>query len=105
MPFLDCGDASIFYDVAGSGPALIFAHGLGGNHISWWQQVPHFRDRYTCVTFAHRGFSPSREEPGGDSFASIATSTGALDASGNHRRASSTYASARMSFEAGDCSA
>lgn len=65
MPFLDRGDASIFYDVAGSGPALIFAHGLGGNHLSWWQQVPHFRDRYTCVTFAHRGFAPSREEPGG----------------------------------------
>lgn len=65
MPFLDRGDASIFYDVAGSGPALIFAHGLGGNHISWWQQVPHFRDRYTCVTFAHRGFAPSREAPGG----------------------------------------
>jgi pimeloyl-ACP methyl ester carboxylesterase len=51
--------------VAGSGPALIFAHGLGGNHLSWWQQVPHFRDRYTCVTFTHRGFAPSREEPGG----------------------------------------
>jgi len=65
MPFLDRGDASIFYDVAGSGPALIFAHGLGGNHLSWWQQVPHFQDRYTCVTFAHRGFAPSREEPGG----------------------------------------
>jgi 3-oxoadipate enol-lactonase len=65
MPFLDRGDAAIFYDVAGSGPALVFAHGLGGNHLSWWQQVPHFRDRYTCVTFAHRGFAPSREEQGG----------------------------------------
>jgi 3-oxoadipate enol-lactonase len=65
VPFIDRGDAAIFYDVAGSGPALIFAHGLGGNHLSWWQQVPHFRDRYTCVTFAHRGFAPSREEPGG----------------------------------------
>jgi 3-oxoadipate enol-lactonase len=65
MPFLDRGDAAIFYDVAGSGPALIFAHGLGGNHLSWWQQVPHFRERYTCVTFAHRGFAPSPETAGG----------------------------------------
>lgn len=65
MPFLDRGDAAIYYEVAGEGPALIFAHGLGGNQLSWWQQVPFFRDRYTCVTFAHRGFSPSREDDGG----------------------------------------
>ena len=35
--------------------------GLGGNHLSWWQQVPFFSDRYTCVTFAHRGFAPSTD--------------------------------------------
>lgn len=52
--------AEIYYERAGSGPAIVFAHGLGGNHLSWWQQVPHFSQRYTCVTFAHRGFSPSR---------------------------------------------
>jgi len=36
----------------------------GGNHLSWWQQVPHFSRRYACVTFAHRGFSPSRVTSG-----------------------------------------
>lgn len=51
----------LYYEVTGHGPALVFAHGLGGNHLSWWQQVPHFANRYTCVTFAHRGFFPSRE--------------------------------------------
>src|SRR5215468_8083590 len=65
MPYLDRPDCRIYYETAGQGPALIFAHGLGGNHLSWWQQVPHFRERYTCVTFAHRGFSPS--ESGADS--------------------------------------
>ena len=54
--------ASIYYEVSGSGPALVFAHGLGGNHLSWWQQVPHFSPHYTCVTFAHRGFAPSRSD-------------------------------------------
>jgi len=53
------GDAEIHYEVAGDGPAIIFAHGLGGNHLSWWQQVPHFAPRHTCVAFAHRGFPPS----------------------------------------------
>lgn len=50
---------SLYYEVTGSGPALLFAHGLGGNHLSWWQQVAHFAPRHTCVTFAHRGFAPS----------------------------------------------
>ncbi len=52
--------AEIYYECIGSGPAIVFAHGLGGNHLSWWQQVPHFSPRYACVVFAHRGFSPSR---------------------------------------------
>ncbi|TAJ91719.1 MAG: alpha/beta hydrolase [Reyranella sp.] len=50
---------NLYYEVSGSGPALLFAHGLGGNHLSWWQQVAHFAPRYTCVAFAHRGFAPS----------------------------------------------
>lgn len=56
---------TLYYEVTGSGPALIFAHGLGGNHLSWWQQVAHFAPRYTCVTFAHRGFAPSDPVTGG----------------------------------------
>jgi len=59
--FLPRPGCKIYYEVAGSGPAVIFAHGLGSNHITWWQQVPYFADRYTCVTFSHRGFPPSSE--------------------------------------------
>ncbi len=58
--FVQSEGAEIYYERTGDGPAIMFAHGLGGNHLSWWQQVPHFSHRYTCVTFAHRGFSPSR---------------------------------------------
>jgi|SRR5579863_5644930 len=56
--------AEIYYETTGSGPAIVFAHGLGGSHLSWWQQVPYFCSHYTCVTFAHRGFAPSRLEAG-----------------------------------------
>lgn len=52
-------ESEIYFEVTGSGPALVFAHGLGGSYLSWWQQVPYFCDRYTCVTFSHRGFPPS----------------------------------------------
>jgi 3-oxoadipate enol-lactonase len=65
MPFLPVPNGRLYFETHGRGPALIFAHGLGGNHLSWWQQVPHFRDRYTCVTFAHRGFWPSEDDAGG----------------------------------------
>jgi pimeloyl-ACP methyl ester carboxylesterase len=64
--------ADIHYEVYGKGPAVVFAHGLGGNHLSWWQQVAHFAPSRTCVVFAHRGFPPSSSFPGGaapDSYA------------------------------------
>ena len=30
-------DCRIAYEVTGQGPAIVFAHGLGGNLMSWWQ--------------------------------------------------------------------
>ena len=57
--FLERLDCRIYYEVAGSGPPIVFAHGLGGNHLSWWQQVAHLAKSHTCVVFAHRGFTPS----------------------------------------------
>ena len=57
----DCG---IYYEVMGEGPAIVFAHGLGGNQMSWWQQLAFFSARHTCVAFAHRGFTPSGAVPG-----------------------------------------
>jgi pimeloyl-ACP methyl ester carboxylesterase len=59
--FLERPGCRIFYEVTGSGPPIIFAHGVGSNHQTWWQQVPHFSDRFTCVTFSHRGYPPSSE--------------------------------------------
>ncbi|HWE56732.1 MAG TPA: alpha/beta hydrolase [Acidimicrobiales bacterium] len=59
MPFLDRPGAEIYFEVVGQGPPIVFAHGLGGNHLSWWQQVPVFAVEWTCVVFAARGFSPS----------------------------------------------
>jgi pimeloyl-ACP methyl ester carboxylesterase len=57
--FVERGGARIYYEVTGSGPPVIFAHGIGSNHLYWWQQVSHFCDHFTCVTFSHRGYPPS----------------------------------------------
>ncbi|MBW1688897.1 MAG: alpha/beta fold hydrolase, partial [Deltaproteobacteria bacterium] len=60
MPCITSRGAEIYYEVHGEGPALIFAHGMGGNHLSWWQQVPEFVQRgYQVVSFDHRGFGRS----------------------------------------------
>ena len=56
---------NLYYEVTGSGPALLFAHGLGGNHLSWWQQVPVFAERYRCITADQRGFGQSPDVAGG----------------------------------------
>jgi 3-oxoadipate enol-lactonase len=63
MPFLERPGCALYYEVHGEGPGLVFAHGLGGSHLSWWQQVPHFQARYTCVVFSHRGFGLSHAAP------------------------------------------
>jgi pimeloyl-ACP methyl ester carboxylesterase len=63
--FIERPDCRIAYEMTGTGPAIVFAHGLGGNLMSWWQQVAHFAPRYTCVAFSHRGFFPSTAPAGG----------------------------------------
>jgi 3-oxoadipate enol-lactonase len=78
MPTLQRPDAAIHYEVTGSGPALVFLHGLGGNHLSWWQQVPHFAARHTCVTLSHRGFAPSSVSAAGAGASAYADDLAAL---------------------------
>ena len=57
--------ATIYYEVLGNGLALVFAHGMGGNHASWFNQVPFFSRWFKVITFDHRGFGNSREFEGG----------------------------------------
>ncbi len=78
LGMLERPDCRIHYEVTGEGPAIVFAHGLGGNHLSWWQQVAHFAPRHACVTFAHRGFAPSSALPGGPDPADYAGDLAAL---------------------------
>ena len=63
--YLERPDCRLYYEVTGAGPAMVFAHGLGSNHMTWWQQIPYFAARYTCVAFSHRGYPPGSEIAGG----------------------------------------
>ena len=63
MPFVQSANANIYYEVHGAGPAIVFAHGAGGNAASWWQQVPHFVRGNRIITFDHRTFGRSTCAP------------------------------------------
>lgn len=64
MPFAPVGGIDLYYESHGEGPAVVFAHGAGGNHLSWWQQIPAFSKRFRCITFDHRAFGLSRDGEG-----------------------------------------
>ncbi len=67
MAWAEINEIRLYYMAQGAGPAVVFAHGAGGNHLSWWQQIPEFAQRYRCVSFDHRAFGrtkDSREKPG-----------------------------------------
>ena len=64
MPFAPLIGCSLYYEVTGEGPPIVFAHGAGGNHVIWYQQVAYFSDRYRCITFDHRSYGQSVDESG-----------------------------------------
>jgi 3-oxoadipate enol-lactonase len=60
MAFLDMDRFRLYYeDTGGTGPTVVFLHGAGGNHLSWWQQIPVFAEEYRCLTVDQRGFGQS----------------------------------------------
>ncbi|MEX2247336.1 MAG: alpha/beta hydrolase [Dehalococcoidia bacterium] len=64
MPYAPVNGIQLYYESHGSGPAVVLAHGAGGNHLSWWQQVHAFSREFRCITFDHRAFGLSRDGDG-----------------------------------------
>ncbi len=60
MPFVNVNGARLYYEQHGAGPDLVFLHGAGGNHLSWWQQVPLFSRNFRCTVYDARGWGLSR---------------------------------------------
>lgn len=59
MPTIERGSAKLYYEAGGSGPAIVFAHGAGGNRLSWFQQTPIFEAKHRVVRIDHRCFGRS----------------------------------------------
>jgi len=79
MEFMKEGEFCLYYDDSGGDlPAILFLHGAGGNHLSWWQQVPAFVKEYRCITVDQRGFGKSPDVPDGPGCSALASDTLAL---------------------------
>jgi pimeloyl-ACP methyl ester carboxylesterase len=66
MAFLVSNGFRLYYeDTGGNAPTILWLHGAGGNHLSWWQQVPVFAEEYRCITVDQRGFGQSPDIPDG----------------------------------------
>ncbi len=67
-PMADCLDVSggrLVYDSFGTGAeTIVFVHDAGGNRLSWWQQIPVFRERFRCVAYEVRGWGQSQDLSG-----------------------------------------
>jgi 3-oxoadipate enol-lactonase len=85
MSYLDTPDARLYYEVHGDGPPLVLAHGGGGSHLSWWQQVPALARAHTVVTYDHRGFGSSSGDGSADIWQHVGDLEALLDALGIER--------------------
>jgi len=65
MTTVSANGIDLYYEEHGKGTPIVLAHGAGGNHLSWWQQVPAFSKDYQCITFDHRGWGASIEPANG----------------------------------------
>ncbi len=54
---------SIAYDIEGSGPVVVFLHGIGGNRLNWAGQLAHFGSRFCALAWDARGYLDSDDSP------------------------------------------
>jgi pimeloyl-ACP methyl ester carboxylesterase len=59
MTVAELNGIEIGYDVAGSGPAVLFTHGYQASRRMWSAQAEALKDRYTAITWDLRGHGES----------------------------------------------
>jgi 3-oxoadipate enol-lactonase len=63
MALLRVDDVELFYEDEGSGPPLVFLHGLGSSSEDWEFQRAHFKSRFRCLSFDLPGSGRSKATP------------------------------------------
>src|SRR3981081_4918068 len=62
MPTARINGVDLYYEIHGAGPTVVLSHGVGSNHLHWWQQVPVWSKHLQVITFDHRGFGLSMDD-------------------------------------------
>ena len=71
--------AEIYWQAHGEGPAIVLAHGIGGNHAIWYRQLDALSRSNRVITFDHRGFGLSCDHDGRGRDAFVDDLTALLD--------------------------
>ena len=58
----------LYYEEAGAGTPIVFAHEFAGDCRSWESQLRHFARRYRCIAFNAGGYPPSDVPPDAASY-------------------------------------
>ena len=78
MPYIDANGSRLYYeDTGGSGPAVIFSHGLLMDGDMFAPQVEALRTTYWCITWDQRGFG--RTGPASEPFTYWTSARDVLD--------------------------
>jgi len=59
MPTMPVRDTALYYEQTGTGPQLLFIHGMAGHAGVWTGQVDRLADQFTCITYDRRGHTRS----------------------------------------------
>lgn len=59
MPYCPANGIQLYYEVHGDGPPVVFVHGAGGNHASWFRQTLAFAGSRRVIVYDQRGFGNS----------------------------------------------
>src|SRR5213078_2875597 len=63
MPKLSVNGVELHYEDSGSGPPVVFSHGLLWSGRMYAAQVATLADRHRCITYDHRGQGQSPVSP------------------------------------------
>jgi pimeloyl-ACP methyl ester carboxylesterase len=64
MPYLSVDDTRLYYEHEGTGPPLVFVHGLGSSTRDWHEQVGPFAEHYRVLRVDLRGHGRSDRPEG-----------------------------------------
>lgn len=62
--FVDSGGEQIYFESYGDGETIVLTHGMGGNHVVWYQQVAALAADHRVITWDQRGFGRSTSGTG-----------------------------------------